>query len=217
MDKNKIFITIASVAGLFVFMVAAYLMTSRSQQPEEAVALLQTIPAGAQTKWAKDGKHTLIKFSDYQCPACAFAHDFVKGLDSDPDITGNIKFVYMHFPLIGIHPFANDAAFAAEAAGKQGKFFEMSDMIFENQQTWSSGGDAKGTFRKYAEDLGLNMEQYDTDVASNEIKTKVAEDAARGAQAGVNGTPTFFLDGRRVNVRSYDAFRKLLKETAAQK
>lgn len=215
MDKNKIFITIAAVAGLFGFLAAAYFMTNRPEPPQ-VVEALQTTREGDHKKWAQNSRNVLINYSDFQCPACAAAHDFLKRLEKEEGITQNITYVYRHFPLLTIHPHANEAAYAAEAAGKQGKFFEMADLIFENQEAWSKENDAKPVFRSYAEQLKLNMQQYDKDLASDEVRQKVAADRQSGSEAGIAGTPTFFLNGQRVSVTSYESFKRLLQEKAAE-
>ncbi len=216
MDKSKIFITLASVVGIIAFVAAAYYATNQPK-PVMTYEKVKTVGADENIKWSKAKKHILVEYSDLQCPACASFHTYLKSaIDTDKSITDNITFVYRHYPLIMAHPFANDAAYAAEAAGMQGKFFEMTDLQFVNQKTWASAQNAKEIFRGYAEELKLDMEKYDTDVASDAVKQRVARDVQSGNEVEVVGTPSFYLDGNRVEVASYDEFKQLLVETAKQ-
>lgn len=214
MDKSKIYITIASVVGILLFVIGAYYATNK---PAPTVYMAQTKQVAKDdfVKWDKSKKHVLVEFSDLQCPACQGFHMYMKSaIETDKSIIDNITFVYKHYPLLMAHPFANEAAYAAEAAGKQGKFFEMVDLMFENQASWSSESSPQQTFRSFAEQLKLDLEKYDADLASDEVKKSVAADVQLGNEVGVNATPTFFLDGVKVQVASYDEFKTLLQETA---
>src|SRR5690606_8652134 len=117
---------------------------------------------------------------------------------NDPEVTENVTFVYRHFPLDAAHPNAREAAYAAEAAGKQGKFFEMHDVLFEKQSEWSPLPDPKETFIGYAEALKLDIEKFTTDMDSKEVQDKVQNDFLSGNEFNVQGTPTFFLNGKRI-------------------
>lgn len=216
MDKSKIYITIASIVGILLLVVGAYYATSQpSAEAQAYFEQVKTVKDGDNVKWSKAKKHVLVEFSDLQCPACQAFHTYMKSnIENDKTITDNITFVYKHYPLIAIHPFANNAAYAAEAARNQGKFFEMIDLQFANQKTWASSQDPMPTFRTYAEQLGLDLEKYDADVNSDDIKRRVAADVQLGNEVQVQGTPTFYLDGQRVAVASYEDFKKLLQETA---
>ncbi len=155
----------------------------------------------------------LIEYSDFQCPACASYYPIVKRVVKD--YKDRILFAYRHFPL-GQHKNANLAARASEAAGKQGKFWEMHDMIFEKQTEWSESGDAKKLFTGYATSLGLNKETFLSDIDSPDIKSKVKDDYDGGFAAGVNATPTFFLNGMKLQNPSNEAgFRTLIDAAIA--
>ncbi len=200
--------------GIIAFVTAAYYATN---QPKPVVTYEQvkTVASDDHIKWSKAKKHILVEYSDLQCPACQAFHTYMKSaIETDKSITDNITFVYRHFPLIVAHPFANDAAYAAEAAAMQGKFFEMTDLQFQNQKTWAASQNPRETFRGFAEQLKLDMEKYDTDVASDAVKQRVARDVASGNEVEVAGTPTFYLDGNRVEVASFDEFKNLLVDTA---
>jgi protein-disulfide isomerase len=109
-----------------------------------------------------------------------------------------MRFVFRHFPLQG-HKHAFIAAHAAEAAGKQGRFWEMHDMIYQNQLSWSPAPDARPVFLQYARDLNLDIDRFTRDMDSPEVATRVMADYDRGSSLGVNGTPAIFINGRQMN------------------
>ena len=120
--------------------------------------------------------------------------------------------VYRHFPLRSIHKNAENAARASEAASLQGKFWEMHDMLFENQEEWARQGNPKSTFKTYAERLGLDTDKFMDDLGSSEVRNRVNKDYLTGAKANIPGTPTFFLNGERIQTpRSYAAFKGLVQ------
>jgi len=146
---------------------------------------------------------TLVEYSDLQCPACA---SFEPALESILTEYGDqIRFEYKHFPL-PIHPFAQQAAVAAEAAGMQGKFFEYKDALFENQQTWSSAATPVAFFIGYAEELDLDIQQFRRHMNSSELRNKVQAEMAEGRELGVTGTPTFFLNDERMQIQTFQDF-----------
>lgn len=139
---------------------------------------------------------TVEEFADFQCPTCANIHTIMKNVQSA--YGSRIKFVYRHFPLTQIHKNAYDASVAAEAAGRQGKFWDMQNLLFTNQQAWSSASNARTMFEEYAQKLGLEMEQFKTDMAGSETKERVNKDMERGRALGVNSTPTVYINGMSV-------------------
>lgn len=176
---------------------------------KEAPSLINlTINSNDHIKGNREAKVVLIEYSDFQCPACASYYPIIKQLSQE--FNNNAMFVYRHFPL-SYHQNAFLAASAAEAAGKQGKFWEMHDQIFENQKEWSDQKNAKDNFIKYAQNLKLNIEQFQNDIEVKEIKDKVMADYESGIKAKVNATPTFFLNNEKVQVRSYEEFKKLIE------
>lgn len=152
---------------------------------------------------------TLIEYADFQCPTCAVYAPLMEELSAAyPD---KLRFVYRYFPLQTIHPNANLSAQAAEAAGKQGKFFEMHDLLFAQQKVWSSLKDPHEQFAAYAQTLGLNVDQFKTDLDSQEIEDRVSADYRSGLAVGIGGTPTFYLNGNPIeNPRGSEAFKALL-------
>ncbi len=158
-----------------------------------------------------DAKLVLVEYSDFQCPACAVYFPVVEQLLKDyPD---KVLFAYRHFPLTQIHKNANLAAYAAEASGKQGKFWEMYEKVFQSQKLWSDAGNAKQIFLGYAKDMFLDETEFLQDLESNVVKEKVFKDYQTGLQYQVGGTPSFFLNGKRIkNPAGYEAFKKIIEQ-----
>lgn len=215
MERKNIFLIGASIVGIFVFLIAAYYATNKPTIAKEFPQLKQ-IKTTDHVTWSPKKKHILIEYADLQCPACKSFHDSLKQIQQDKTITDTITMVYRHFPLTGPHEFAMDAALSAEAAGTQGKFFTMVDKMYDTQEDWSKQKDAKAIFRTYAEEMKLNMEQYDKDIASEQTKKAIENDMKSGNEVEVDATPTFFLDGKKLEVVTFDEFRNALAE-AAQK
>jgi protein-disulfide isomerase len=139
-------------------------------------------------------KVTLIEFSDYQCPFCARAQTVADELIAKyPD---QLLFVYRHFPL-SQHKNAVPAAEAAEAAGEQGKFWEMSNLLFEKQTEWSESSDPLPIFQQYAQELELNLDQFNTVMGEHTYQAKILQGVADGNTIGVDSTPTFYINGEK--------------------
>lgn len=156
----------------------------------------------------KEAKITLIEYSDFQCPACRSYYPMVKKLAQEiPGLT----VVYRHFPLPQ-HKNARPSAQAAEAAGQQGKFWEMHDLLFDNQQHWADLRGTADTFAGYAVSLGLDIDKFKSDYDSAAAKLKIEADYQSGAR-DINGTPTFFVNDKKIqNPRNYDEFRSIVEQ-----
>ena len=139
---------------------------------------------------------TLVEYSDFQCPACRAQNQVLQR--AWPSIRFKARVVYRHFPLTSLHPHAMLAARYAEAAGQQGRFWEMHDLLFERQPEWSTSETAQVLFDGYARTLGLEMDRLQQDLASDTVRDKVLADMASGRKAGVRGTPTLYLNGERL-------------------
>ncbi|MGH9900839.1 MAG: DsbA family protein [Pyrinomonadaceae bacterium] len=142
---------------------------------------------------------TLEEFGDFQCPPCAALHPEMKKIEAD--FGERLRVVFRHLPLPN-HQYAVDAARAAEAAAKQGRFWEMHDMIFENQNAWKNGPDVRAIFTTYARNLGLNVEKFKADMDAMDVAQRIVADQQRAASLGVTGTPTVFLNGRELDFRN---------------
>lgn len=161
-----------------------------------------------------DAKLTIIEYGDYQCPACGYYHPIVKEVMEE--FKDDVYFVFRHFPLTNAHQFAVVAASAAEAAGRQGKYWEMHNMIMENQQMWSRGM-ATSAFLAYARELGLDDVQFNADVRDETILAKIERDFQSGVNLGVNSVPSFYFNGQPTPApRTKDGFRQLIVDRLAQ-
>ncbi len=147
----------------------------------------------------RDAKIVLIEYGDFQCPGCGGAYPNLKEIKET--YQNQIAFVFRHFPLTSIHPNALSAAAAAEAAGKQDKFWEMHDLLYENQKLWENvAPEQRGnTFEDYATQLGLDIEKFKTDMASKEVSDKINHDRALGSKVGVSGTPSVFIGNDKMS------------------
>ena len=156
-------------------------------------------------KGNKDGKILLVEYGDFQCPSCGVAHPHLNSLMEE--YGDSTTFVYRNFPLTTIHPNARAAAGAAEAAGLQGKYWEMYDMLFENQKSWSSldASQRGSVFNGYAQALDLDLEKFTADVAATNVSKKITFDQALGKNIGVNATPAFYLNGEKLDEETSSA------------
>jgi protein-disulfide isomerase len=152
--------------------------------------LVAPVSARDHVQGPADAPVTLVEYGDYQCPYCGAAHPIVKALQRE--LGDNLRFAFRHFPLATIHEYAEGAAEAAEAAGAQGKFWQMHDTLFENQQALDFE-----SLVGYAEEVGLNVERFATELENHVYAPRVREDFISGIRSGVNGTPTFFIHGVR--------------------
>lgn len=168
------------------------------------------VASGIETDELITAKVTLVKFSDYQCPACKVYFPFVNQLKQD--YGDDIRVVYKHFPL-SIHPYAHVAARSVEAARLQGKFQEMHDMIFQGQEQWSQGN-AEAIFIGYANTIGLNVDQFRSDMNSADMNRIVMADRREGRDLNVNSTPTFYVNGEEmISVpRTYPEFKAIIDQ-----
>jgi len=148
---------------------------------------------------------TLMEYGDYECPYCGEAYPIVKELEEE--LGDGLRFVFRNFPLSTAHPHAQVAAEAAETAGAQGRFWEMHDLLFENQQELD-----EHDLGRYAGKLGLDAARFKSELAGHAHAARVREDFMSGVRSGVNGTPTFFVNGVRYNGSfAFDVFLRALQ------
>ncbi len=177
----------------------AILLSNQSvEQSNDGVEIIEHV------KGNPEATVTLVEYSDFQCPACAAFQPVVEQLLTE--YGDQLRFEYKHFPLFNIHPNAREAAVAAEAAGQQGKFYEYHDALFVNQAEWSAAAIPGTLFIKYATDLGLNVDQFKRQLKSSILRDKVLAEFNEGRELEITGTPTFFLNGQKMQFDTYESF-----------
>lgn len=194
-----------------VLLLGGVFLLSRGQSSKSVAgtATVQIDYAKGQKIGSDSAKVKVVEFSDFQCPACLAAEPYVKKLRTDyPD---QMQFIYRHFPLPQ-HNNARGAAALAEVAGEEGKFWEMKDRIFETQSQWSELSDATSFFLSLAKQLGLDEGKVSKSLETNAFKSKIEDDLAEGRNLGVNSTPTFFVNGRKLNLRTFEDLNTAVAE-----
>lgn len=201
-----------AVIGMF-FLVQAN--NANGVDPNDLDITIDNSEIDLENEWVKGSmgaKHLIVEYSDFQCPACASRYQMLDSLVKE--FSGQVALVYRHYPLPQ-HANARPAAQAAEAAGMQGKFYEMHDKIFDNQALWQGMGQSKAReeFLKYAEEIGIeDLEKFEADMNSDETEQAVEEDYVSGVVLGVSSTPTVFFDGDLVSGQSHEAFREIIRQ-----
>ncbi len=205
--RNKTFILIVALT-LGIFAGGIYLFTKTPTKKTAGVDNTILSPEGSHK--TGHGSVALVEFGDYQCPACGVYSPLVKELLTEFD--GKMTFVFRNFPLPQ-HQNAKVSSNAAEAAGLQGKFWEMHDKIYETQSEWSTSENAKDIFIGYAKSLGLNVEQFKKDIDSDAVRKIVEKDTADATLLNVNSTPTFYINQVKIALPgTYKEFKTLIED-----
>jgi protein-disulfide isomerase len=163
--------------------------------PEGESVLAKTNTAPAHIRGNPDAPVTLEEFGDFQCPPCGKFSEFVEELLKE--YNSRLRLVFRNFPLSG-HEHAREAALAAEAAGLQGKFWEMHDTLYREQDTWSKAPNVRELFESYAGTIGLDVDQFKKDMDGDKARERVDSDRALADFLGVKATPTLFINNRPV-------------------
>jgi protein-disulfide isomerase len=175
---------------------------------DKSATLTQPVSANDHAEGPANAPLTLVEYGDYQCPCCGAAYPVVKRLQKR--LGKKLRFVFRNFPLTQAHPYALIAAEAAEAAALQGNFWKMHDLIFE-QQTFLK----PEIIPSWAERIGLNLEKFAKDIKQGVVEKRIKEDRQSGIRSGVNGTPTFFINGTRYDgTPDYDSLLAALESLA---
>ncbi|MFM2357511.1 MAG: hypothetical protein RJA61_248 [Candidatus Parcubacteria bacterium] len=199
-----ILIGIATIAGLM------WLSVTGSQKKEGMTNTLTTVVSDDYIKGNPNASVTLIEYLDFECEACGAYFPLVKQLEKE--FPNDLKIVLRYYPLPG-HKNGLEAALAVEAASQQGKFFEMHDLLFTEQKKWGEKPvPTPEVFEGYAKQLGLDMAKFKQDVASQSVKDRVQRDVDSGTKLGNTGTPSFYLNGQKIqNPRSLEDFKTLIQ------
>lgn len=179
---------LAAMIGLFFLVGGSEQTTDSGQYAYEDAKVVQE-----QDHSVGSGPVVIIEYGDFQCPGCASLHPLLKQLKQDR--AKDIIFVFRHYPLTSLHANAMAAHRAAEAAAKQNKFWEMHDTLYEQQDVWKNSPNPAPLFESYAEQLELNVEQFKTDSASEDVFQRISADMNSGQSLSLTGTPSIMLDG----------------------
>lgn len=203
MKTETKFLGIILIATLVLLFGGIFLLTKQGLSPVvEETAVLPIDYSKGQKIGSDSAKVKLVEFSDLECPACAAAEPYVKKVRSDyPE---QVQLIYRHFPLPQ-HTHSRQVAIFAEAATEQGKFWEMHDKLFDTQAQWTTLPEKEAAvfFLNLAKDLNLDKDKLSKALEDPKTKARVDGDEAESRRLGVNSTPTFFLNGRKLNLQSF--------------
>ncbi|MGH3689184.1 MAG: DsbA family protein [Microbacterium sp.] len=212
--KNSVKATLIAIAVAVVLLIAGIVFAITQQQPaapSESGEPQQTVRTDSHVlDDGGEGAVTLVEFLDFECEACGAFYPVVEDLREKYD--GEITYVVRYFPLPG-HINSSQAALAAEAAGQQDRFEDMYKRLFETQAQWGEQQEeTPEVFRALAEELGLDMAAYDAAIADPATAQRVQSDKTDGEKLGVNSTPTFFIDGEKVELQAWDDLEKAIEK-----
>ena len=206
------FVIIAVVLGAGL-LTARHLQRAATEDPPKQPPAPNASPAASTTSQPEAGAEpahalgnaqapvTLEEFGDFECPPCGLLHPILKSLAAELGPT-KLRLIFREFPLVPTHAHALAAAHAAEAAGLQGRFWEMHDMIYEHQKDWHEAFDVRPIFEGYAKTIGLDVGQFQRDNTSEAVERRIFLDGKRAHSLGVQGTPTVFMNGKEVPFQS---------------
>ena len=190
-----------------------------SQSPATRPAGKTGVPGAepAHTRGPATAPAQIEEFGDFQCPPCGMFHPVLEQMEAE--FGDQLRVTFREFPLVPTHQHALAAASAAEAAGLQGKFWEMHKLIYDHQKDWKGEFDVRPIFEGYARQIGLDINKYNSDVTSDFVAQRIFMDGRRGHSLGVQGTPTVFLNGVEVPFENLpaDKLRVLIQKEIASK
>lgn len=200
------------IVGLIIWgMIAA--SKKHPTTSEVSISLPTPVTPADWTRGNPNAPVTLVEYADFECPACQAYYPVVEQVFNAASST--VRMVFREFPLPQ-HADAIPAAKAAEAAGNQGKFWDMYGLIYSNHADWETLSDPTSVFVGYAQKLRLNMAQFNADIKSAIVAKKISDEVTTGTAAGIDATPTFFINGKRIeNPESYDEFIQDIQNAAS--
>ncbi|MGB7924538.1 MAG: thioredoxin domain-containing protein [Pyrinomonadaceae bacterium] len=186
------------IGVLIISTVSGMLLYRRSTQPATTTDASSAQPAAnpAHVRGETSAPVTIEEFADFQCPPCGMLHPEMKKIETE--YGSRLKVVFRQFPVVALHKHALQAAHAAEAAGLQGRFWEMHDMLFDTQSQWDKADDVRPIFSDFARSLNLDVQRFNTDMDGTEVSKRILEDQDRARVLRVKGTPTVFINGRLI-------------------
>jgi len=214
MNQKQVLFSTLAVFVLFGSLYGVYKLVGGGPD-DSLITKIKTEKPQERTMWNKNATHTLAVFSDHQCPACKVFHEYLSGFEasSSPniDVTKKVAFVFRYYPLYQIHEHAFPLAYAAEAAAKQGKFEEMTNRFFADQVKLETVKDLKPYLAQVAKEFKLDEKKFQADMNDGALQSVIQNDLALGEKLGVNATPTFYLDGEKLESLPPADLLKILK------
>lgn len=214
MSNDVKFLIGVGVVTAVIVVIAAFTIGNQPAKDQEQKVLSEfqsrvLLRSDSHMTGPKSAKVTVVEFGDFQCPACGVAYTVVKQIEKE--YKGKVNFAFREFPLMG-HKNGYNSALAAEAAGGQGKFWEMYDKLYSNQKEWSDKNDAVEIFASYAKEIGIDADKFKEDVKNKKYDAKIQADLKDGNTLGINATPTFFINGKVYSgVLIYDDFKSRIE------
>lgn len=208
--KTETKVLIGILVFSLVMIVGAVVFLSKNTTPStvtDNTRVYQIDYSKGQKIGSDSAKVKFVEYSDFQCPACKAAEPFVKELIKEKQ---DLQFIYKHFPLAQ-HKNADEAAIAAEAAAEQGKFWEMHQALFESQNDWASLANPNEYFQKLAVNLGLDAQKFKESIEQKKGKERVDANLAEGTAVGVNSTPSFYLNGKKLQFANFTELKNLVE------
>jgi len=197
-----------AIIGVIIVLFAGILMINNKSKDKDTSSN-SSVKATEHIRGKADSKVKLVEYGDFQCPYCGQFYPIVEQVVAK--YQDKISYQFRNLPLNQIHQNAYAAARAAEAADEQGKFWDMYNLLYQNQKDWSELTSANATFNGYAQQLGLNVTQFKKDFASSKVNDRINADKEAFNKTGEQmSTPTFFLNGKKIEATSADAFGKLI-------
>ncbi|HKP05277.1 MAG TPA: thioredoxin domain-containing protein [Chthoniobacterales bacterium] len=214
MKRALPFIIVGAV--LFILCGSLVMLYRAKRLPTPTAATGEENLAGLHVRGEARAPVTLEEFGDFQCPPCGRVAKDLKEIEKD--YGSRLRVIFHQFPL-DMHAHAREAAFASEAADRQHRFWEMHDMLYQEQETWSKAADVPALFREYAGKIGLDLERFEKDIKDPEVAAKVDADQKVGLARGVASTPTLFINKTLVPATSLNstAVRQAIDEALKEK
>ena len=217
MNRTRWIIFVVIAAGILLLLVLSSGNSGLNVNSVDANTIQKATSQGgniADHVFGKVGsKVTLIEYGDFQCPPCGEIYPVVKSISEQ--YKNQLQYIFRNFPIADLHPNAKAAAASAEAAGLQGKYWGMHDKIYETQNDWSNLSTTERTkfFDSLASELGIDIKKFDTDMASSFVSDKISYDIALGTKSSVSGTPSFFLNGKKLDPKTEYSTESTFKDT----
>ena len=216
MNTKRFFGWLSFIIVIILIVWGLIAASNKASRQDASLPIPNEISSNDWVRGNKDSNVILVEYSDFQCPACAAYEPLVRQVVAEHP--NDVRFVFRNFPLIQIHPNALLAAKYAEAAGIQGKFWEMHDALYDQQNKWANSLNARELIESYAKEIGLDVVKLATDAQAKSVEDKILAQYKEGTRLGVQGTPTFFINGKKIESNPSDAkaFGALIEEAKAK-